>query len=328
MFNIATFNRLLQQRRQAEKVILLPEESGLTPKQIAAGLKALRLLKLTDLEHLHRSDLMDFLYAMGMNPTPDVLDGKLRQLRLHRERHFTWGELAHVWHLLMNEAVNEDVILERAFQFFDKDGNGEIDVAELRTTMHELGDLLTEEEIQAFMAIMDSDNDGIIGYQDFLDTLRTEAPEFAGKAMRDTRDLEGMSDSLVSSPTASSAASSPFGPASHAGLRQMLAASPNPDKMQLLGANESSDGTITATAGCHPCTGLGEPGGFDGVRRSAASLNTDGDAEGMTSSSGQQQQQYAPLTRDTQQSCEDEAGQQLQQNGYHPAVQNGGDALM
>jgi hypothetical protein len=34
MFNIGTFNRLLQQRRQAEKVILLPEDSGLTPKQI------------------------------------------------------------------------------------------------------------------------------------------------------------------------------------------------------------------------------------------------------------------------------------------------------
>jgi hypothetical protein len=45
---------------------------------------------------------------------------------------------------------------------------GEIDVAELRTTMHELGDLLTEEEIQAFMAIMDSDNDGIIGVSDAI----------------------------------------------------------------------------------------------------------------------------------------------------------------
>jgi hypothetical protein len=32
----------------------------------AAGLKALRLLKLTDLEHLQRNDLMDFLYSMGM----------------------------------------------------------------------------------------------------------------------------------------------------------------------------------------------------------------------------------------------------------------------
>lgn len=34
-----------------------------------------------------------------------------------------------------------------------QDGNGEISVTELRTTMHELGDLLTEEEIMNFMQV-------------------------------------------------------------------------------------------------------------------------------------------------------------------------------
>jgi Ca2+-binding EF-hand superfamily protein len=34
--------------------------------------------------------------------------------------------------LLLRDAANENRILERAFAFFDKDGNGEIDVAELR----------------------------------------------------------------------------------------------------------------------------------------------------------------------------------------------------
>jgi hypothetical protein len=34
--------------------------------------------------------------------------------------------------LLLRDAANEDRILERAFAFFDRDGNGEIDVAELR----------------------------------------------------------------------------------------------------------------------------------------------------------------------------------------------------
>lgn len=45
----------------------------------------------------------------------------------------------------------------------DKDGNGEIDVSELHTTMSELGNLLTEEEICAFIAIMDVDGNGVIG---------------------------------------------------------------------------------------------------------------------------------------------------------------------
>lgn len=34
---------------------------------------------------------------------------------------------------------------------------------ELRTTMHELGDLLQEQEIEQFMSLMDVNNDGVIG---------------------------------------------------------------------------------------------------------------------------------------------------------------------
>lgn len=64
---------------------------------------------------------------------------------------------------MLQDLTDEEEILKRAFQFFDKDGNGEISVVELKTTMHELGDLLSEEEIHAFMAIMDVNNDGVIG---------------------------------------------------------------------------------------------------------------------------------------------------------------------
>lgn len=34
--------------------------------------------------------------------------------------------------MLLRDAANEDQILDRAFAFFDKDGNGEISVSELR----------------------------------------------------------------------------------------------------------------------------------------------------------------------------------------------------
>lgn len=64
---------------------------------------------------------------------------------------------------MLQDLTDEEEILRRAFQFFDKDGNGEISIPELRTTMHELGDLLSEEEILAFMAVMDVNNDGVIG---------------------------------------------------------------------------------------------------------------------------------------------------------------------
>lgn len=67
---------------------------------------------------------------------------------------------------MLQDLTDEEEILRRAFQFFDKDRNGEISITELRTTMHELGDLLTEEEIMAFMQVMDVNNDGVIGVSD------------------------------------------------------------------------------------------------------------------------------------------------------------------
>jgi hypothetical protein len=33
----------------------------------------------------------------AQNPTPDVLESKMRQLTLHAQHTFTWGELSHVW---------------------------------------------------------------------------------------------------------------------------------------------------------------------------------------------------------------------------------------
>lgn len=65
--------------------------------------------------------------------------------------------------LLLAEPVDEDRILEQAFMFFDRDGNKEISIAELTTTMRELGDLLTADEIAKFVAIMDKNSDGVVG---------------------------------------------------------------------------------------------------------------------------------------------------------------------
>jgi hypothetical protein len=57
-------------------------------------------IPLTAHTHTHSAPTLTYT-ARGcgflQNPTPDVLDGKLRLLRLHKESTFTWGELAHVW---------------------------------------------------------------------------------------------------------------------------------------------------------------------------------------------------------------------------------------
>lgn len=159
------------------------ENSGLTPEQQGTAKNALKILGMDasdKKESLTKQDFIVFLYAMGLNPTDDIIDSKIRAFKLHNKRELTIGQLAHVWYSMLQDLTDEEEILKRAFQFFDKDGNGEISVQELKTTMHELGDLLSEEEIHAFMAIMDVNNDGVIGYNEFLDTLKTQTPELSG----------------------------------------------------------------------------------------------------------------------------------------------------
>ncbi|KAF5827314.1 hypothetical protein DUNSADRAFT_869 [Dunaliella salina] len=169
--------RKLEAGRKRQTVELTVENSGLTPAQLANAKKAMRVLKLDVSAPQTKDKLVIFLYTVGLNPTEDVIDSKLRSLNLHDAQHITFAHFCHVWFAMLQDLSDEEEILRRAFQFFDKDGNGEISVHELRTTMHELGDLLTEDEIMSFMAIMDIDNDGVIGYQEFLSTLKTQAPD-------------------------------------------------------------------------------------------------------------------------------------------------------
>ncbi|KAL6763831.1 hypothetical protein V8C86DRAFT_2483131 [Haematococcus lacustris] len=155
------------------------ENCGLQRQQIETGVKALAILGLDKPDELTKQDLVLFLYAIGLNPTDDVIDSKLRFLKLHQREVITFPQVCHVWHSMLQDLTDEDAILRRAFQYFDKDGNGEISVIELRTTMHELGDLLTESELLSFMQVMDANNDGVIGYQEFLDTLKMHSPDMA-----------------------------------------------------------------------------------------------------------------------------------------------------
>ncbi|KAJ9109735.1 hypothetical protein QFC19_001965 [Naganishia cerealis] len=53
-------------------------------------------------------------------------------------------------------------------QVFDKDGDGFISAAELRHVMTNLGEKLTEEEVDEMIREADSDGDGQINYNEFV----------------------------------------------------------------------------------------------------------------------------------------------------------------
>ena len=70
----------------------------------------------------------------------------------------------------MRDTDSEEEISE-AFRVFDKDGSGFISVAELRHVMTNLGEKLTDEEIDEMVREQDFDGDGKIDYESFVNSM-------------------------------------------------------------------------------------------------------------------------------------------------------------
>lgn len=64
------------------------------------------------------------------------------------------------------KALEEEVRI--AFEFFDLDGNGYISMSELKQVASELGEELTEAEIDEMIREADADGDGQVDYNEFL----------------------------------------------------------------------------------------------------------------------------------------------------------------
>ncbi|XP_060577844.1 uncharacterized protein LOC132734961 [Ruditapes philippinarum] len=70
----------------------------------------------------------------------------------------------------MKDQETEDDLLE-AFRVFDKEGQGNISSAELRHVMTNMGEKLTDEEVDEMIREADSDNSGMVSYSDFVKTM-------------------------------------------------------------------------------------------------------------------------------------------------------------
>ncbi len=61
--------------------------------------------------------------------------------------------------------------LREAFRVFDKDGNGFISAAELRHVMTNLGEKLTDDEVDEMIREADLDGDGMVNYEGNLNLI-------------------------------------------------------------------------------------------------------------------------------------------------------------
>ena len=102
--------------------------------------------------------------SLGQNPTEDELTDMINEIDEDGNGTVDFDEFLS---MMIKKASCKDPYdeLKEAFKVFDKDQNGYISEAELKQVMRQLGEELTDEELQEMIREADEDGDGQVNYE-------------------------------------------------------------------------------------------------------------------------------------------------------------------
>ncbi|RRT55753.1 hypothetical protein B296_00027278 [Ensete ventricosum] len=123
-------------------------------------------------------ELGTVMRSLGQNPTEAELQDMINEVDADGNGTIDFPEFLNLMARKMKDTDSEEELKE-AFRVFDKDQNGFISAAELRHVMTNLGEKLTDEEVDEMIREADVDGDGQINYEEFVKVMMAKAePEY------------------------------------------------------------------------------------------------------------------------------------------------------
>ena len=101
----------------------------------------------------------------GETATEEGINEMLKNVDLNGDGEIDFEEF---YAAMKKDSITVTGELEEAFKVFDKDNDGFISAAELRHVMTNLGEKLTEEEVNEMIREADANGDGRINYDEFI----------------------------------------------------------------------------------------------------------------------------------------------------------------
>ncbi|CAL9052493.1 calmodulin-like [Musa acuminata AAA Group] len=112
-------------------------------------------------------ELGTVIKSLGQDPSEEELQEMIREVDSDGNGTIEFGEFLNLMARKVKE-TNIEEELKEAFKVFDKDQNGFISAAELRNVMINLGEKLTDEEVDQMIREADLDGDGQVNYEEFV----------------------------------------------------------------------------------------------------------------------------------------------------------------
>lgn len=100
--------------------------------------------------YIESNELPDFLRSAGFNPVQPSLELWCSHLDSRNEGCLTFPDYVTFWYQNNSELEHDEALIQMAFTFFDRDGDGNVDKNEFVECLQELGDPLTQGEIDRF----------------------------------------------------------------------------------------------------------------------------------------------------------------------------------
>ncbi|CAE7398720.1 unnamed protein product [Symbiodinium natans] len=141
--------------------------SQLHEEQIAEFKEAFSLFDKDGDGTITTKELGTVMRSLGQNPTEAELQDMINEVDADGNGTIDFPEFLSLMARKMKDTDTEEELIE-AFKVFDRDGNGFISAAELRHVMTNLGEKLTDEEVDEMIREADVDGDGQINYEEFV----------------------------------------------------------------------------------------------------------------------------------------------------------------
>jgi len=121
------------------------------------------------------NDLGTVMRSLGQNPTASELQDMINEVDADGNGSLDFPEFLSLMARKMKDTDSEEELVN-AFSVFDHDGNGFISAAELRHVMTNLGEKLTDEEVDEMARESGVDGDGQVKYEDFIKMMMGGGP--------------------------------------------------------------------------------------------------------------------------------------------------------